>query len=183
MNISQEYVKELRTLHEKKSFGISSKIPAEVINCIEKYYIKSLLDFGCGKGLTLAAVKSKYPDIDCHGYDPGREGFNSLPNSVDLIYSSDVLEHIEPHLLDKTLIDLHNRTTKCMYHLIACHPAKKGLSDGRNAHLIIESPEWWRKKLKELNFKIVRDEVKEYTTQPKKGPELLITKYIVIIEK
>lgn len=183
MNISQEYIKELKTLHEKKSFGISSKIPDEVINCIEKYNIKSLLDFGCGKGHTLEAFKKNFPNIECIGYDPAREGYNTLPESIDFIYSSDVLEHIEPDQLDDTLFDLYSRVNKAMYHLIACHPAKKALSDGRNAHLIIETPEWWRKKLTSLGWNIVSESIKEYTTQPKKGPELFITKYIVIIEK
>ncbi len=178
-----EYVEELKKLHEKKSFGISSKIAKEVVECIEKYNVKSLLDFGCGKGYTLEAVKNRYPDIDCMGYDPGREGFDKLPDAVDFIYSSDVLEHIEPDQLDETLRDLYDRAGKAMYHLIACHPAKKELSDGRNAHLIIEKPEWWREKLTSLGWKIIKEEIKEYTTIPKKGGPRLIVKYLVVIEK
>jgi cyclopropane fatty-acyl-phospholipid synthase-like methyltransferase len=180
---TQKYVEQLKKLHEKKSFGVSAKIPNEVIECFKKYEIKSLLDFGCGKGHTLEEFKRNFPDMECIGYDPAREGYNTLPNSVDFIYSSDVLEHIEPDQLDETLNDLHSRANKAMYHLIACHPAKKGLSDGRNAHLIIEKPEWWRDKLKSLGWNIIHESVKEYTTQPKKGPELFITKYIIIVEK
>lgn len=183
MNITQEYTEQLKKLHEKKSFGVGSKIPGEVIECIEKYDIKSLLDFGCGKGLTLEAVKNQYPDIKCFGYDPAREGYTTMPDNVDLIYSSDVLEHIEPHLLDQTLTELHQTANKAMYHLIACHPAKKRLEDGRNAHLIVESPDWWRSKLQSLGWKIVKEKVKESTTQPKKGPPIHATKYIVVIEK
>lgn len=180
---TEEYVEELKKLHQKKSFGVSSKIANEVIECIEKYKVTSLLDFGCGKGLTLDAVKNRYQDVKCFGYDPGREGFDELPEQVDFIYSSDVLEHIEPDQLDDTLNDLYRRANKAMYHLIACHPAKKALSDGRNAHLIIESPEWWRNKLMSLGWKIIRDSVKEHTATPKKGGPRLITKYLVIVEK
>lgn len=183
MSITESYIEELKKLHEKKSFGKSSKIPGDVIECIEKYNIKSLLDFGCGKGLTLEAVRQQYPDIKCTGFDPGREGLDVMPDSVDLIYSSDVLEHIEPDQLDQTLTDLYNRSNKAMYHLIACHPAKKGLSDGRNAHLIIESPDWWRKKLTSLGWKIVREEIREWTAIVKKGPPRPVIKYLVVIEK
>jgi len=183
MSHSDKYIEELKKLHEKKSFGVNSKIPAEVAECIKKYDVQSLLDFGCGKGLTLESFKNNYPSLECLGYDPAREGFDKLPKSVDFVYSSDVLEHIEPDQLDITLNDLYRIAKKGMYHLIACHPAKKGLSDGRNAHLIIESPDWWRKKLTSLGWNIVKEEIKEYTSTPKKGGPRLVTKYIVVIEK
>lgn len=183
MIISEQYTEQLKKLHEKKSFGVGAKIPGEVIECIEKYSVKSLLDFGCGKGHTLEAVKIQYPEIMCHGYDPAREGYTLMPGNVDLTYSSDVLEHIEPHLLDQTLNELHQKTNKVMYHLIACHPAKKRLEDGRNAHLIIESPDWWRSKLKSLGWNIVKEKIKEFTTQPKKGPLIHAIKYLIVVEK
>jgi len=183
MTHSNEYAEELKKLHSKKSFGVSKNIPKEVRLLIEKHKVQSILDFGCGKGLTLQEFINSYPDIQCIGFDPGREGFDTLPDSVDLIYSSDVLEHIEPELLDATLTDLFSRCNKAMYHLIACHPAKKALSDGRNAHLIIESPKWWKKKLTSLGWNIVEDRIIEYTSEVKKGPPREIVKYLVIIEK
>lgn len=183
MIISHEYTEQLKKLHERKSFGVGSKIPGEVEQCIEKYSVTSILDFGCGKGHTLAAVQNKFPNITCYGYDPAREGFTVMPDNVDLIYSSDVLEHIEPHLLDQTLNGLHQCANKAMYHLIACHPAKKGLPDGRNAHLVIETPIWWKNKLQSLGWKIVGEKIKESSTQPKKGPPRHSVKYIVVIEK
>jgi hypothetical protein len=101
-----------------------------------------------------------------------------------LIYSSDVLEHIEPELLDDTLQSLCECAVKYQYHLIACHPAKKSLSDGRNAHLIIEDPSWWNNKLKSLkNWNIVYEDVIERDVIVKKGPPLHVVKYIVILEK
>ena len=86
MIISEEYAEQLKKLHERKSFGVGSKIPGEVVECIEKYSVESLLDFGCGKGLTLEAVKSQYPNIKCHGYDPAREGFTTMPDNVELFF-------------------------------------------------------------------------------------------------
>jgi len=49
---------------------------------------------------------------------------------------------------------------RCGFFRIACYHAKKHLPDGRNAHLIVESPEWWRDKI--VNFmkvKIVSEQI------------------------
>lgn len=181
--ISADYIENLKKLHERKSFGSNNTIPSEVIRCIEEYKITSILDFGCGKGNIMTALKEKYPNLEIYGYDPGREEFSSLPSNIDMIISTDVLEHIEPELLDNTLIDLAKRTNKVMVHLIACHPAKKSLPDGRNAHLIVENPSWWKEKLqKTIGWKMYNENTIEYMAQPKKGPPIQVIKYAVTLE-
>lgn len=183
MSYSKKYLKELQKLHSKKTFGLSSNIPKIVSQLIEDKDIKSFLDFGAGKGNTSATVSQKYPHIELHSFDPVTFP-NPLPESVELVYSSDVLEHIEPERLEETIQDLSNRATRYQYHLIACHPAKKTLSDGRNAHLIIEQPDWWKQKIENVQgWKIIHEDVIDKTTQPKKGPLLHVVKYIVIMEK
>lgn len=180
---SKEYLKELEKLHNKKTFGTAASLPTEVENLIIEKNIQSILDFGAGKGNTSSTIKEKFPFIDVFTYDPVTFPIQ-LPKKVDLIYSSDVLEHIEPDLIDTTLLDLCNRSVKYQYHLIACHPAKKALSDGRNAHLIIESPKWWKNKIKNIQgWQIIHEEIKEYTAHVKKGPPREVIKYIVILEK
>ena len=68
-----------------------------------------------------------------------------------------------------------------MYHLVACHPAKKYLSDGRNAHLIVENPEWWKCKLQTvLNWKLCRDQVVVY---PSSKVSFDVVKFLVTMEK
>jgi len=43
---------------------------------------------------------------------------------------------------------------------IDTRPAKKILAGGRNAHFILESPDWWRKKVAEFfDGEIVHDDV------------------------
>ena len=143
MSYSKEYLEELKTLHNKKTFGLNRNIPEIVHKIIKENNIKSFLDFGAGKGHTSATISQTYPEIDLHTFDPATFP-NPLPKEVELTYSSDVLEHVEPDLIDETLNDLCARSTRYQYHLIACHPAKKALSDGRNAHLIIENPKWWK---------------------------------------
>jgi hypothetical protein len=180
---SPEYLNELKILHNINSFGRASSIPNIVDTIINKYNINSILDFGCGKGLTSNTIKNTYPNINLFSYDPVTSPI-ILPDAVDLIYSSDVLEHVEPELLDETLHDLCNRATRYQYHLIACHPAKKSLSDGRNAHLIIENPKWWKHKIKSLkNWNITHEEIIQRDVTVKKGPPIHVTKYIVVLEK
>ena len=181
---TEKYQKELFQLHKHKAFGAKIEIPAEIERCIKNYNIRSILDFGCGKGNMLAALKNKHPDITVYGYDAAQPDFNKLPDNVDMIFSTDVLEHIEPELLEETILDLADRTNKIMFHLIACHPAKKYLSDGRNAHLIIENPLWWQNKLQSiLDWQLVFQETLEYTTTPKKGDDIYVVKYLVTLKK
>lgn len=184
MTFTNEYANSLKKLHEGKAFGNRASIPDEVVRCIEHYNIESILDFGCGKGNVVMALKERFPNLKVYGYDPGREGFDVLPDKVDMIISTDVLEHVEPELLDETLQDLANRTNKVMYHLIACHPAKKSLPDGRNAHLIIEKPEWWREKLNSVvKWKMFNEGVAEHWATVKKGPPIFVVKYTVTLER
>jgi hypothetical protein len=100
-----------------------------------------------------------------------------------MIYSSDVFEHIEPEKLDETILDLKARCSKVMYHLIACHPAKRIMDDGRNAHLIIQHPDWWRRLLtSNLHLNIVQENIIQKKANPKKGPAIDVVKYIIIAE-
>ena len=184
MAISNKYQEQLKDLHSKvDSFGKRSKLPSEFKNLLDNNKFNSVLDFGAGKGNVFNTLVDSYPNATIYAYDPVT--FNTpLPQSVDVIYSSDVLEHIEPELFDETLLDLFNRAEKFQYHLIACHPAKKKLNDGRNAHLIIEEPKWWRSKLENFtDWTITYEDVQEWIATPKKGPSLPIKKYIVILEK
>ena len=122
--------------------------------------------------------------MQIYSYDPITSPIE-LPDKVDLVYSRDVLEHIEPENIDATLERLFTIGQKYQHHLIACHPAKKGLADGRNAHLIIEKPEWWRNKIQAIpGWRIIND----WSTGPKtkhfkNNVTIDIVKYIVILEK
>ena len=184
MAISKDYQEQLKALHNKvDSFGKRSKLPPEFKKLLDSHNFNSVLDFGAGKGLLSKTLKQEYPNLKVYSYDPVTFN-NPLPDSVDVVYSSDVLEHVEPELLDDTIEDLFNRTEKYHYHLIACHPAKKKLNDGRNAHLIIEEPNWWKEKLLQFtNWEIIFEDVQEWVATPKKGPPLDIKKYIVILKK
>jgi len=151
------YKNQLKELHKKENWGKTSYIPQKVKELLLNNNIKSILDFGCGKGNVTKLLKENYPNVKIIGWDPAFSE-EQLPDQVDLIISIDVLEHIEPSKLNKTLIDLKKRS-QLQYHAIACHRATTNLPDGRNAHLIIETPCWWKEKLTSLNFNIIYEEV------------------------
>lgn len=112
---------------------------------ISTYTPKSIIDYGCARGNIIQKIKCDFPFIDTvDGYDPGVAEFNTLPTKTyECLICNDVLEHIEPELLANTVNTIENLFYKSAWLIIACYPAKKKLADGRNAHLIIESPEWW----------------------------------------
>jgi SAM-dependent methyltransferase len=183
--LSTNYQKQLRELHISKSnFGKRSTIPEILDSFIKNYDIKSILDFGCGKGEMIKSLKEKYPNIQVYGWDPAFNSQIDLPDQVDMIISTDVLEHIEPNLLDETIDDLLKRTNKLMYHLVACHKARTILPDGRNAHLIIETPDWWQQKFRKLPVEFLHEEVYGFI-KPKKNQHnsLAVTKYEIILKK
>jgi len=149
MIITDTYAEQLRQLHNKpeKKIGFGEQPPEKLIEILGQYQYVNILDFGCAKGDIANKVKEHFPNKNVLGYDPGVAEFNVYPDSVDFIYSIDTLEHIEPNFLDDVLLKLLN-DSKHQYHLIACHPAKKNLPDGRNCHLIIEEPKWWVDRIK-----------------------------------
>lgn len=181
MTLTAEYQDQLKQLHDtSKKWGVRTEIPEKVIWCIENFSIKSILDFGCGKGAVIEAIKDRYPYLETYGYDPAFNTF--LPEKVDMIMSTDVLEHIEPDEFNNTIDDLRSRTNIIQYHLIACHKAKKELPDGRNAHLIIETPDWWQRKLSEWNWNFLHEDIIAYMKSTKKNRSMAVTKYEVILK-
>lgn len=159
--ISEEYKKIYTDIHAKTKFGKRSKIPEMLGPFIENTNPSSILDFGCGKGNLVNKLSEIYPKKNITGFDPANPEFDIPLSKVDLIISTDVLEHIEPDLIDQTLKEISDNCNHT-YHLISCAPAKLILPDGRNAHLIQESPDWWRKKFLDLGFTIYKEHYVEF---------------------
>lgn len=170
--ISDEY-KELNTaLHKKNNlFGAKGfKKGAEIYeHFIKKYTVTSCLDYGCGKGTLGMFLSSNYGHT-VHMYDPCYEQFNTHPVDMkfDGVICSDVLEHIEPEFLDNVLKDIFDLGSRVYYLAIGLCPSNKNLSDGRNAHLIIEDSKWWRERLERVGFEILDVlETEKDSTNPK----------------
>ena len=160
--INQQYQDQLSQLHQDGKFDNGYKSYHIVKDFLEQYQPSSLLDFGCGQGGLIRSIQEQHPDIFCEGYDPGNHQFRQLPERrYDAVISTDAIEHIEPAYLDETLRVIDSKIERCGCFRIACYPSKKNLPDGRNAHLIVQLPEWWRAKiLSTMNVDIVWEKIK-----------------------
>ena len=143
--ISEDYLNADRELHEgTAACGTSSlKWADAVMELARGGHCTTVLDYGCGKGLLAPCLQ----DLDVREYDPAIVGKDDDPEAADLVVCTDVLEHIEPELLDNVLRHLRALTKKYLFVNIATRPAIKTLPDGRNAHLIVEPAEWWRARI------------------------------------
>lgn len=152
---SEEYRKQLVEKHASMAWGKHGHSHApEVQEYIKQLGARSVLDYGCGR----ATLAKALPDVKVQEYDPGIDGKDHLPKPADLVVCTDVLEHIEPQLLDSVLRHIFLLARRGAYFVIATRPARELLPDGRNAHLIVQSPEWWLRKLNEHGWTNIRTE-------------------------
>ena len=140
-------------LHENPEYGIASTYFAPIVDdVIQSFGIKSLLDYGAGKCRLKDSIKS---EVNYTPYEPSNPLWSQTPEPCEFVTCIDVLEHIEPELLDNVLDDLQRVVDKYGLFTIHTGPAVKILPDGRNAHLIQQPLEWWNKHLN-TRFTIVK---------------------------
>ncbi len=147
--ISDDYRKQMTYEHENdETWGTSGPMhigPVEF--CIGRSNSKSVLDYGCGKGLLGRKVQNEIPGIEWHDYDPAVKGKRKTPNRCDMVTCTDVMEHVEEQYVDSVLEHIASLATKCVFLYIACSKAGKILSDGRNAHITQKPIDWWEEKI------------------------------------
>jgi len=183
MIIDPNYQAQLAAMHDQGRFVRGSKTFKSVQPFLERYQPTSVLDFGCGHGALMASIQQAYPTMLVEGYDPGNADHNRVPKrSFDAVVSADVFEHIEPEHLAETLKLISSRMIIGGWFRIACYPAKKHLPDGRNAHLIVESPDWWRKQLlANMDITIISEDIHVFD-KSHKWPGIVGHNYDVVVE-
>jgi cyclopropane fatty-acyl-phospholipid synthase-like methyltransferase len=159
--IDKTYRDQLEQLHQDGKFNNGRKAYRIVKSFMQEHNPNSVLDFGCGQGGLVDVIRDLHPGIQAVGYDPGNPVFAKMPEQTfSAVISTDALEHVEPAHLTETLKIIGSKIEQYGFFRIACYPAKKKLPDGRNAHLIVESPAWWRQQLlANMNITIVKEEV------------------------
>ena len=134
--------------------------------------VKSLLDYGCGKALLYDDMKYKEMPIDKNGqvlpkplsklwqldyfslYDPAYEKYSKLPKGkYDAVICTDVIEHIDEKDVDWILDEIFSYARKFVFVTIACYKALKKFEDGRNLHVNVKQPSYWKEKLLKLHNK------------------------------
>jgi len=152
--ITEDYKNILIEKHKEANWGITGIKHIEQLDPLlrEMYSGCSILDYGCGKGVLLEHLQNAMVKSKVVGYDPAMEKYNKLPEQkFDLIISTDVFEHIEPEHLDAVLTHLQDLQAPegRLFFVVFTREAANILPDGRNAHLIIKTAEWWLNKLRE----------------------------------
>ena len=142
--ITEEYRELQKELHKNPNYGVASlKFAPLVAELVKQTNSVSISDYGAGKknllkGLLIEGVKP----VNYFPYDPAFPEYGS-PKPADLVCCIDVLEHIEPDLIENVLNDLAKITKKIGFFSVHMGPAAKVLQDGRNAHLIQKPTSWW----------------------------------------
>lgn len=161
MLISESYRDLNRELHARGNYGVSGDKWAPSVHALATQCgAQTVLDYGSGQGRLgralrlMHATRIEYGDDGMPGafpglpyefleYDPAIAGKETKPREADVVACTDVLEHVEPTCLEAVLDDIAGIARKAVFLVIATRPAKKTLSDGRNAHLIVEPATWW----------------------------------------
>ena len=146
--ISVDYLEQQKTLHQNPNYGVASLSFAPIVaDLIRQIDAKSISDYGAGKkNLLVGLNKNGISGIDYYPYDPVFPEYGP-PKTADLVCCIDVLEHIEPNLIDNVISDLAKITVNIGFFSIHMGPAGKFLTDGRNAHLIQKPTSWWLPKI------------------------------------
>lgn len=152
--LSDTYLAQLQELHSRRDrprgFGGKVKPLGMFIKFMDEWLPSTGLDYGCGKGTILEHLQNTYKDTVWQGYDPAVKKFKNIKLSkYDVVFSNDVLEHIEPQYVDNVLQHMNKLSNKYLWLRIDTEPARKILKDGRNAHICLESKEWWEEKIKQ----------------------------------
>lgn len=161
--VSDKYKEELINIHKKYPNKWGTRIFESRWRFLVCHFIvfikaKTILDFGSGKGTLGKMVCNElrkfknFRDLNWINYDPGIQAFLNLPKkAVDIVVCLDVLEHVEPELINVTIETIYSLTKHLGIFAISL---KESIIDNKNMHLIVEKKEWWLNKFKQYNWSI-----------------------------
>lgn len=154
-----DYATTYGQMHERnpKSFSGYSIKPyvAEIAGLVQTCQPHRLLDYGSGKGYQYLALRvhEHWGGLLPYCYDPGVRQLRERPHGqFGGVICTDVMEHVEEKDVQRVLDDIFGLVDPLahafVFLAIACRPAKrKRLPDGRDVHVTIKPPEWWRERL------------------------------------
>jgi len=129
----------------------------------------SLLDIGCGNGITVNILKER--GFDCMGLDITLAGIKDdgrhfveasvwdmpFPDGFfDFTFSTDLLEHLPQSLVEGSIKEIFRVTRKRTFHSIANF---QDVRLGQVLHLTMQPAEWWIRRFEALNAKGLECEI------------------------
>jgi len=160
-----KYIEELRAMHAREPWG--TKGARHIRNILPWYYdlqCSSILDYGSGAETLRIELGGLDPPIDVQCYDlgvPGRE----VAEPADFVVCTDVLEHIEPELVENVLQHISSLGRKGAFFNIALTPAKRFLPDGRNAHILLKPGVWWHEQIVKSGWEVREEKIGKKSMQ------------------
>ncbi len=146
--MERSLIAEYEHLHSSRIYGTGGRHFPYMLPHVLAIRPNSIVDYGAGNS-NIAAWIAKRAAIKGRVvmYDPAVPGRAEKPvDRFDLLVSFDVLEHIPEEELDAVLAEMASMADHFL-HVIDIRPAKAILSDGRNAHVSLHSPDWWQERL------------------------------------
>lgn len=147
---SPELIELNRQMHAKGWYEGQSILPyaAKIGELIYRHDVKSVLDYGCGKGHQYDRhfAHATWGTASITRYDPAVFPIDDpIPDGYffDMVVCTDVIEHVPENDVLSILDDLLRFRAKVVFLTISCREAGKVLADGRNAHLTVKPPPWW----------------------------------------
>lgn len=145
-------VDQYRILHsETPGYGTGSYWRPQILEQAGKIGASTVLDMGCGKGRMVHLLRKA--GLKADGFDPSVDEWNAtqvLQKTYDMVLSVDVAEHWAPGTVKPELKRLRDLAIKQVFLVISCRSAHHHLPDGRNCHLSVHPPEWWKTRVEEV---------------------------------
>ncbi len=153
----------IRGIAPEQTFPGASLLPQahHIRRLVQQTGSRTILDYGSGKGSQYRPMRLReemsgpgdntWENIQAYWgveriqcYDPGFAPFSRLPEErFDGVISTDVLEHCSEADLPWIVEELFSLARHFVFASVACHPAKKRLPNGENAHCTVRPPEFW----------------------------------------
>jgi hypothetical protein len=156
---------------------------------IKKYGSKfSIIDWGCATGILVKMLRDK--GVTAYGFDFAdwaiehkvcdyvykEDALNMKENfKVNIVHSSDFLEHLPPERMEEILIKMSQRCKNEMCHYVPFyHEFDSPVSSPGDIHLCEVNADWWKK----MFSKIPGFEIKEFPG--KDGGYIIVKRNLVL---
>jgi hypothetical protein len=104
----------MKKLYQNPVYGLGAKKHRGVVlKLAQSMKTQSILDYGCGRGALGAGLP--FPIWE---YDPALPGKDAVPRPADLVVCLNVLECVEPEMIDNVLGDLVRCAKTCVFAVI-----------------------------------------------------------------
>lgn len=158
---NQKYQELYHKEHEKGHFqGFQVMKYKDAIGAlVRETNARTLLDYGCGKGLgyTVEKVHKEWDVSMPLLYDPYFPPYNKRPLGMfNGVICLDVLEHVPEGDVPDVLADIFSYVDKFALITIDLHPARKVLDNGENAHVTLKPHKWWEDQINKANTKNIK---------------------------